>query len=235
MTSQRSSAAGSRSPRAPERGRGAADVVVRGARGRLLGRHGGEGYALRIGDRLSILAASPTGAFYGGRTLLQLVRAGGPIPRGRARDWPRYPERGLMIDNGRRFFPRAWLEQRIVELAGLKLNLLHLHLSDNEGFRIESETHPEAVTAPFLSKRDVRRLVAVASRHHVTLVPEIDAPGHMRAALRAHPELQLADAGGGLAADKLDVTDPLARRFVFDLIDELRAPVPEPLLAYRGR
>jgi hexosaminidase len=202
------------------------DLVIRGARGRVLGGRRREGYALRIDGTFSILAASRAGAFYGGRTLLQLVRGGEPIPRGRARDWPRYRERGLMVDNGRKFFSRRWLERRIVELAGLKLNLLHLHLSDNEGFRIESDSHPEAVTPPFLSKRDVRRLVAVAERHHVTLVPEIDAPGHMRAALRAHPELQLADADGRLEADKLDVTDPRARRFVFDLIDELAPLFP---------
>jgi hexosaminidase len=204
------------------------DVVLRGARGRLLGAHGEEAYALRIGGRLEILAAAPTGAFYGGRTLLQLVAAGDPTPRGRARDWPRYAERGLMIDNGRRFFPRRWLRRQIIELADLKLNLLHLHLSDNEGFRVESRTHPEAVTAPYLSRDDVRRLVGVAARHHVTVVPEIDAPGHMRAALRAHPELQLADARGEPADDKLDVTDPRARRFVFDLIDELAPLFPGP-------
>ncbi len=204
------------------------DVVIRSARGRMLGGRRREGYALRIDGTFSILATSRAGAFYGGRTLLQLVRGGDPIPRGRARDWPRYPERGLMVDNGRRFFSRRWLEQRIIELAGLKLNMLHLHLSDNEGFRVEIDSHPEAVTPPFLSKRDVRRLVAVAKRHHVTLVPEIDAPGHMRAALRAHPELQLADAEGRLQADKLDVTDPRARRFVFDLIDELAPLFPGP-------
>src|SRR3712207_951778 len=98
-----------------------------------------------------------------------------------------------MIDDGRAFFSREWLEARIRELAGLKLNLLHLHVSDNQGFRIESRSHPEAVTPPALSHDDVRRLLAVAARHHVTIVPEIDMPGHMQAALRAHPELQLAD------------------------------------------
>jgi hexosaminidase len=189
---------------------------------------GSEGYALRIGRAFTILGATSTGAFYGGRTLMQLLRGGAPIRRGRARDWPRYRERGLMIDNGRAFYSREWLERRIAELAGLKLNVLHLHFSDNEGFRIRSESHPEAVTEPALSKDDVRRLVAVAKRHHVMLVPELDAPGHMRAALRAHPELQLANAAGQRQPDKLDVTVDAARRLVFDLIDELAPLFPGP-------
>jgi hexosaminidase len=165
----------------------AGDVVLGRTKDPALG---SEGYRLRIGRSFDILAPAATGAFYGGRTLLQLRRAGTPIPRGRARDVPRYPERALMVDNGRVFYSRTWLEQRIEELASLKLNMLHLHISDNQGFRIESTTHPEAVTPPFLTHADIRRLVRVARRNHVTLVPEIDAPGHMEAALRAHPELR---------------------------------------------
>jgi hexosaminidase len=202
------------------------DVLLTRVRSHRLG---SEGYRLRIGASFEILAPTRAGAFYGGRTLLQLVAAGRRIRRGRAIDRPLYPQRALMIDNGRRFYPRAWLERRIAELADLKLNVLHLHLSDNEGFRIESRSHPEAVTAPFLSRADVARLVAVARRRHVTLVPEIDAPGHMRAALRAHPELQLADAAGVRQPDKLDVTSVAARRFVFDLIDELAPQFPDPV------
>ena len=70
--------------------------------------------------------------------MLQLLRHGRTIPAGTARDWPRYPERGLMIDNGRRYFSPAWIKREIRLLADLKLNQLHLHFSDNEGFSIES-------------------------------------------------------------------------------------------------
>jgi hexosaminidase len=181
---------------------------------------GEEGYALHIGRTLTISARASAGLFYGGRTVLQLARASGRIPRGSARDWPRYPERGLMVDNGRKFFTLAWLEARVRELAALKLNLLHLHFSDDQGFRLQSDTHPEIVTPPALSKDDVRALVALARRYHVTIVPELDAPGHLTAALAKHPELQLADAGGRRQPDKLDVTLPAARRFIAELIDE---------------
>ena len=194
------------------------DVAVRlTSPDRALGR---EGYRLRVGRVLSVAAPTTAGVFYGGRTAVALLRARRSLPRGTARDRPLYRERGLMVDVGRRFFRPRWLERRIRALAALKLNVLHLHLSDNEGFRIESSSHPEAVTRPALRKADVRRLLAVARRHHVTIVPEIDMPGHLRAALRRHPELQLVDAFGRRQPDKLDVTLPAARRFAADLLDE---------------
>jgi len=202
----------------------AGDVAL----GSTRGRHGlgTEGYRLRVGRTFAIGAPTAAGAYYGGRTLLQLVRGGAPIPGGEGRDFPRYAERGLMIDDGRVFYSRRWLEARIAELGALKLNMLHLHLSDSEGFRIESRSHPEAVTRPALSRADVRALVASARRNHVTIVPEVDAPGHMTAALRSHPELQLTDSAGRRQPDKLDVTKPAARRFYLDLLDELSPLFP---------
>lgn len=189
---------------------------------------GDEGYRLTIGRTVTIAARTRAGIFYGGRTLLQLLRSSRRLPRGRARDLPRYPERGLMLDNGRQFFSPAWLERRIRELAGLKLNLLHLHFSDDQGFRIQSDSHPEAVSSPHLTKAQVRRLIALAARHHVTIVPELDSPGHMRAALARHPELQLRNAAGQPQPDKLDVTLDASRRFLGDLLDEYMALFPGP-------
>jgi len=202
----------------------AGDVAL----GSTHGRHalGAEGYRLRAGRTFAISAPTAAGAYYGGRTLLQLVRGGKPIPRGAGSDFPRYAERGLMIDDGRVFYSRRWLETRVAELGALKLNTLHLHLSDSEGFRIDSRSHPEAVTRPALSRADIRALVAAARRNHVTIVPEIDAPGHMTAALRSHPELQLVDSAGRRQPDKLDVTSPAARRFYLDLVDELSPLFP---------
>jgi hexosaminidase len=204
--------------RRPRRG----DIVLK-----LRRRGGEEGYVLRIRRRVTIAARSAAGVFYGGRTLVQLLGEG-TAPKGTARDRPRYRERGLMIDNGRQFFTRAWLVERIEELADLKLNLLHLHFSDNQGFRLESETHPEIVDDPHLTKADVRELVRVARRHHVTLVPELDAPGHLQAALEPHPELQLTNAAGQKQPDKLDVTLPEARQFIADLLGEYLPLFPGP-------
>jgi hexosaminidase len=179
-----------------------------------------EGYRLRIARSATITARTATGLFYGGRTLVQLLAGDRAAPRGRAVDFPRYRERGLMIDNGRQFFTRAWLDERIRELASLKLNLLHLHFSDNQGYRLESDTHPEIVSDEHLTKADVRSLQRTARRHHLTIVPELDAPGHLEAALAPHPELQLANVAGQRQPDKLDVTLPEARRFIADLLGE---------------
>lgn len=183
-------------------------------------RLGTEGYSLRIGRAFTITAPSQAGVFYGGRSLLQLLKGGRPIPRGRARDWPRYPQRGLMVDNGRKYYTPQWLAAQIRELAYLKENYLHLHLSDAQGFRIESDTHPEIVSPQHLTKADIRSLLALARRQHVTVVPEIDMPGHLTAALAKHPELQLADAAGQREAGVLDVANPAAVKFARDLVTE---------------
>jgi hexosaminidase len=181
---------------------------------------GDEGYRLRIGNTARITAPTSAGLFYGGRSLLQLLASGEPIPRGTAEDRPRYPERGLMVDVGRQYFTPGWIKDRIRELAYLKLNYLHLHLSDHQGFRIESDTHPEIVSKQHLTKGQVHSILAVARRHHVTVVPEIDMPGHMTAALAEHPELWLRNAFGSPERGVLDVTKPAARRFVRDLLGE---------------
>jgi hexosaminidase len=120
-----------------------------------------------------------------------------------------------MIDNGRRYFSPAWIKRQIRLLAYLKLNQLHLHFSDNEGFRIESESHPEVVSSRHLTKRQVRGIVAYARRRHVRVIPELDMPGHLRAALADHPELRLPGS-----TDALDISLPAARRFCRELILE---------------
>ena len=188
---------------------------------------GPEGYRLGIGRAVRIGANRRAGAFYGGRTVLQLLRRGA-VPRGRVRDWPRYPERGLMVDVGRKYFTPGWLESHVRELAWLKLNYLHLHLSDNQGFRIESEGHPEIVSERHLTKDQVRRIVRLAARHHIVVVPEIDMPGHMQAALAPHPELQLRSATGTASPANLDYTLPEAREFALDLVREYLPLFPGP-------
>jgi hexosaminidase len=207
-------------------------TVRRGARLRrgdvylLLGsrdrRLGAEGYRLALGRAVRVSARARAGVFFGTRTLLQLLRAAGRgrVAAGTANDWPRYPERGLMVDIGRQHFSPRWLAERVRELASLKLNRLHLHFSENEGWRIESSRHPEIVSERRLTKADVRALVALARRHHVTVVPEINMPGHMRRALARRPQLQLPDATGRRAPDKLDITSDAARAFARDLIEE---------------
>ncbi|WHM40410.1 family 20 glycosylhydrolase [Streptomyces sp. BPTC-684] len=179
-----------------------------------------EGYRMTVGQTVAIQAATDTGAFYGTRTLLQLLHQSASVPAGTAVDWPTKPERGLMIDQGRKFFTVAWVRQHIKELAYLKLNYFHFHLSDTFGFRLESSTHPEIVSADHYTKQDIADLVALGQKYHVTIVPEIDTPGHMNAVLAAHPELKLKNSSGTASAEFIDLSLPGTYTLIKDLINE---------------
>lgn len=171
-------------------------------------------------DGVTVRAGTDAGVFYGTRTLLQAVRSTGRVPAGTVEDRPDRPERGLMVDIGRKYFSREWLEARVRELGDLKYNQLHLHLSDDQGFRVESDSHPEVVSARHLSKEDIRAVVDLAAQRHITVVPEIDSPGHMGAVLDAHPDLRLRSADGTPVRGALDVSRPRAAALVDDLLKE---------------
>ncbi|MFD7026847.1 family 20 glycosylhydrolase [Streptomyces sp. NPDC059917] len=179
-----------------------------------------EGYRMTVAATLSLRAGTDAGAFYGTRSVLQLLRQSSSIPAGTAVDWPSKAERGLMIDQGRKFFTVEWVEQHIKELAYLKLNYFHFHLSDTFGFRLESATHPEIVSADHYSKQDVADLIALGQKYHVTIVPEIDTPGHMNPILAAHPELKLKSSSGAVSADFIDLSLPASYALIKDLVQE---------------
>lgn len=181
---------------------------------------GDEGYRVELGPAAVITANTATGAFYGTRSLLQLLAKGGGVPAGVARDWPRYPERGLMVDTGRKHFSYEWLADRIRECAYLKLNYLQLWFSENLGWRIESETHPKIASAEHLTKQQVRELIALAQRYHVTIIGGIDMPGHLGGLLKAYPEYALTNVFGQPSDTAMDFTIPEARSLLYELIDE---------------
>ncbi len=183
-------------------------------------RLGHEGYTLRVAAAIELRARDSTGVFYGTRTLLQLFRHRRLVPRGVARDWPRYPVRGLMIDLGRRVYPAAWIRAEIEQLAYFKLNFLHLHLTDDQRWGIVSRTHPEIVSRHAITRRELRAILATAASYHVTLVPEIDMPGHLGALLARHPALALRATANVPASDKLDITSQAALNTVRELLDE---------------
>ncbi|MEV0414150.1 family 20 glycosylhydrolase [Streptomyces sp. NPDC050448] len=187
-----------------------------------------EGYRLTVGQSVGIRAGTDTGAFYGTRTVLQLLHQSASVPAGTAVDWPAKAERGLMIDQGRKFFTVDWVKQHIKELAYLKLNYFHFHLSDTFGFRLESSTHPEIVSADHYSKQDIADLVALGLKYHVTIVPEIDTPGHMNAILAAHPELRLKNSSGTASPDFIDLSLPASYALIKDLVGEYLPLFPAP-------
>jgi hexosaminidase len=183
---------------------------------------GTEGYSMNVAGTVSISANTDAGVFYGTRTLLQLLSAGNTIGFGTIRDWPNYPQRALMVDVGRKFFTIQWLEDHIRDLAFAKINTLHLHLSDNEGFRIQSTSHPEvnSGTSPIYTKDQISSLIQLAAQYHITIIPEIEFPAHAQAMLAAHPELQLTNAAGDTLNDSFDITLPGTYTLVGDLLNE---------------
>ncbi len=217
LTKRRIDVAGARTTPSP------GDVVLELAR--TARRLGSEGYELHVGRVVTLSAPSVTGVFYGTRTLLQLLTGGRRVPRGVAEDWPHYPDRGLMLDLGRRVYPTGWIESEVRQMAYLKLNVLHLHLTDDQRWGIASSTHPEVVSPHALTKPDVRQILQTAARYHVVVVPEIDMPGHFGAFLAKHPELELridkaVKPPPNPASGKLDLTNPRALAVVRQLLDE---------------
>ncbi|MFI6049107.1 glycoside hydrolase family 20 protein [Streptomyces violascens] len=180
-----------------------------------------ESYTLTTRDRrVQITGPDDAGVFYGTRTLKQALKGGGVMPEGVVEDRPDKPQRGLNLDIARKQYSAAWIEDQLRQMADLKLNQLGLHFSDDQGFRIESSSHPEVVSRDHLSKREVQRIVALATKLHITVIPEIDSPGHLGAVLAAHPDLQLRDKDGKPVRGAIDIANPESGRIVDDLLRE---------------
>lgn len=156
-----------------------------------------ESYALDVTDKQAVLK-SPTvvGAMRGLETFLQLLAAdrdGYFIPAVAINDKPRFPWRGLMIDVGRHFEPMEVLKRNLDAMAAVKLNVFHWHLTEDQGFRIESKIFPKLHTLGsdglFYTQEQIREIVAYARERGIRVVPEFDMPGHATSWLVGHPEL----------------------------------------------
>ncbi|WP_419997359.1 beta-N-acetylhexosaminidase [Streptomyces boninensis] len=187
---------------------------------------GPEAYRIENKDgRVTITAPDDAGVFYGTRTLLQALR-GGALPPGTIDDAPDRAQRGLNLDIARKHFTADWIEARLHEMAELKLNQLGLHFSDDQAFRVESDEHPEIVSKEHLTKDEVRHLVKTAASLHITVVPEIDSPGHLGAVLDAHPDLQLKSASGAPVRGAIDIANPRSAKLVDELLKEFEPLFP---------
>lgn len=175
-----------------------------------------ESYRLTVSQTgIELSAANPLGIMHGLETLLQLVEPGANgwvIPDVRIDDSPRFAWRGLMIDVSRHFMPLAVIERNIDGMAAVKLNVLHLHLSDDEGFRVESKRAPRltemASDGQFYSHEQIRELLAYARDRGVRVVPEFDVPGHAVSWLVAYPQLASGPAPTGLVRSEHDQLRP---------------------------
>lgn len=186
-----------------------------------------ESYAMTVrGGRVTVSGPSDAGVFYGTRTLKQEVHGGGTAPEGVVHDQPAKPRRGFMLDIARKPFTASWIEDRVRELGDLKFNELGLHFSDDQGFRIASTTHPEIVSKDHLTKAQVKQIVDLAASRHITVVPEIDSPGHLGAVIAAHPDLQLRNASGVATRGAIDISKDASAAIVDELLDEYAGLFP---------
>lgn len=186
-----------------------------------------ESYSMTVrGGRVTISGPGEAGVFYGTRTLKQEVHDGGTAPEGVVRDEPAKPVRGFMLDIARKHFTADWIEDRVRELGDLKFNQLGLHFSDDQGFRIESTSHPEIVSQQHLTKAQVQKIVKLAQSRHIQIVPEIDSPGHLGAVIAAHPDLQLRNVNGVATRGAIDISKPESAEIVDDLLNEFAGLFP---------
>ena len=200
-----------------------------------------EGYHLHAsGNRVLIEASDQRGLFYGVQTLRQLVVNG---PRGAQSvagaditDSPRFRWRGLLIDLGRHFFGKPTLFKIIDEMAAYKLNVLKLHLTDYEGWRLEIPSYPKLTQVgslvdgkpQYLTTADVREIVKYAAERHIIVVPEIEMPSHAGAAARSYPEFFNHDGSA------FDPANPKTYDFIREILTEVANLFPAPYLDFAG-
>ncbi|WP_330258947.1 beta-N-acetylhexosaminidase [Streptomyces murinus] len=241
-------------------------LTERGAGGIRLhlekGDFGAEGYRLRSGPTgVTLTASAPAGLFHGVQTLRQLLPAAVEkktvqhqswrIAGGTIEDHPRYAYRGAMLDVSRHFFTVAQVERYIDELALFKVNELHLHLSDDQGWRIAINSWPRLASyggasevgggkGGFYTQAEYRHLVSYAAARYVEVVPEIDMPGHTNAALASYAKLNCDGVapprytGTEVGFSSLCVSKDVTYTFVNDVIKELAALTPGRCLHIGG-
>jgi hexosaminidase len=223
---------------------------------------GDEGYRLTVEPRRVLLSArTPAGLHRGTQTLRQLLPSAMDAGRRRRGPWhlpvltihdrPRFAWRGMMLDVARHFFGVAEIERLIDLLALYKLNRLHLHLTDDQGWRLAIRSRPRLTRigsstavgggpGGHFTQRDYRRLVAYAAGRCVEIVPEIDMPGHVNAALSAYGELAadgIARApytGIDVGFSSFGIRREETYRFVDGVLGELAALTPGPYLHIGG-
>ncbi|MFI5912844.1 beta-N-acetylhexosaminidase [Dactylosporangium sp. NPDC051541] len=215
---------------------------------------GDEGYALEVdADVIVVRARTDAGLFYGVQTLLQLLPPSAPftVAGVRIADAPRFAYRGAMLDVARHFFGVEVVLRFIDELSRYKLNVLHLHLTDDQGWRIAVDKRPELAriggatqvgggTGGFFTADEYSRIVAYAAARHVTIVPEIDMPGHTNAALVSYPELNVDGAappaytGVDVGFSTFAVHRETTYEFIGDVVEAVAALTPGPYLHIGG-
>lgn len=203
----------------------------------------GEGYRLSIAPAgIRIDAQGPAGVLRAFATLRQLVGLSpDPVRLSAATidDAPRFGWRGVMLDTVRHFLTIPTIKRQIDAMERVKLNVLHLHLSDDQGFRVESRRYPKLTSGnggEFYTQAEIRDLVAYAADRGIRIVPEFDMPAHSRAITEAYPDIGIVGKKGmlGLSEAALDPASPATYRFIDTLVGEMGALFPDPVFHIGG-
>ncbi len=223
---------------------------------------GDEGYLLTVtSNGINLIANQPAGIFNGIQTIRQLLPAkieqatlqsgAWTIPAVTIRDFPAYSYRGVMLDVARHFFQVEDVKRYIDLISLYKMNVLHLHLSDDQGWRIEIKKWPKLTEigggtqvdggkGGFYTQEQYSDIVKYAADHYVMVIPEIDMPGHTNAALASYPELNCNDkatelyTGTEVGFSSLCTGKEITYQFINDVLGELAALTPGPYLHIGG-
>ena len=237
-------------PLATSIGTGAAKLVIHAEKpdNNLLALGSDESYVLEVApSAVKLSAPNDLGILHGLETLLQLVKAspdGFAIPALRIDDAPRFPWRGLMIDTSRHFIPMDVIQRNVDGMAAVKMNVLHLHLSDNQGFRFESNKHPklqeDGSDGEYFTQNQLRDLVDYCRERGIRVVPEFDVPGHTTAWFVGYPELASLpgpyhiERHWGIFDPAMDPTNDKVYDFLDKLFGEVKDVFPDPYLHIGG-
>lgn len=222
-----------------------------------------EGYVLTVSQKgVSIHGGSAAGVFYGIQTLRKAVKEGSIMNPVVITDAPRFNWRGMHLDCSRHFFPVAFVKKFIDLLALHNMNRFHWHLTDDQGWRIEIKKWPKLISVGsqrtgtiigtnsdiddgipyggYYTQDEAREIVAYAAERHITVIPEIDMPGHMLAALASYPKLGCT--GGpyqvghywGVYKDVLCVSNERVYQFVEDVLTEIMDIFPSEVIHIGG-
>ena len=198
-----------------------------------------ESYELTVSDSgAKLTAPTPLGVLHGLETFLQLVQpsaTGFSVPAVTIKDQPRFPWRGLMFDVSRHFIPIDVLKRNLDAMAAVKMNVLHWHLSDDQGFRVESKKFPKltgmGADGMYYTQDEIREFIAYAHDRGIRVMPEFDIPGHSRAWFLGYPELSSGPGpytleGGGIDPI-MDPTQESTYKFLEKFIAEMAKLFPD--------
>ncbi len=200
-----------------------------------------ESYELLISKHgIIIKSETDLGAMHGLETLYQLLKVDNgkyAFPLVTIKDTPRFVWRGLMIDVARHFIPVDDLKRNLELMSSVKLNVFHWHLSDDQGFRVQIDSHPELYLkgsdGNYYTKSQIKDVVAYASDLGIRVIPEIDVPGHATAMLTAMPQLASKDTtytlerNAGIFLPVLDPTNPEVYKVLDDVFGEMAELFPD--------